>query len=113
MGVGVGDSLTFDVQGVPIEVVVGSLRSVNWQRIMPNFLAVFPPGILEPAPQTHVLVTRAATTEQMAALQRATVHRFPNVSVIDLGSILSTVNTILDKVSLVVRFMAFFSVSLA
>ena len=111
LGVGVGDSLTFDVQGVPIEVVVGSLRQVNWQRIMPNFLAVFPPGILEPAPQSHVLVSRAATTEQMAALQRATVHQFPNVSVIDLGSILSTVDTILNKVSLVVRFMAFFSVS--
>lgn len=111
LGVGVGDSLTFDVQGVPVEVVVGSLRRVNWQRIMPNFLAVFPPGILEPAPQSHVLVTRAATTEQMAALQRAAVRRFPNVSVIDLGSILSTVDTILDKVSLVVRFMAFFSVS--
>ena len=111
LGVGVGDSLTFDVQGVPIEVVVGSLRQVNWQRIMPNFLAVFPPGILEPAPQSHVLVTRAATTEQMAALQRATVRQFPNVSVIDLGSILSTVDTILDKVSLVVRFMALFSVS--
>ena len=111
LGVGVGDSLTFDVQGVPIEVVVGSLRRVNWQRIMPNFLVVFPPGILEPAPQSHVLVTRAATTEQMAALQRATVRRFPNVSVIDLGIILSTVDTILDKVSLVVRFMAFFSVS--
>ena len=110
LGVGVGDSLTFDVQGVPIEVVVGSLRQVNWQRIMPNFLAVFPPGILEPAPQSHVLVSRAATTDQMAALQRATVHRFPNVSVVDLGSILSTVDTILDKVSLVVRFMAFFSV---
>ena len=111
LGVGVGDSLTFDVQGVPIEVVVGSLRRVNWQRIMPNFLVVFPPGILEPAPQSHVLVTRAVTTEQMAALQRATVRRFPNVSVIDLGIILSTVDTILDKVSLVVRFMAFFSVS--
>ena len=111
LGVGVGDSLTFDVQGVPIEVVVGSLRQVNWQRIMPNFLAVFPPGILEPAPQSHVLVSRAATTEQMAALQRATVHRFPNVSVVDLGSILSTVDTILSKVSLVVRFMALFSVS--
>ena len=111
LGVGVGDSLTFDVQGVPIDVVVGSLRQVNWQRIMPNFLAVFPPGILEAAPQSHVLVSRATTTEQMAALQRSTVHRFPNVSVIDLGSILSTVDTILDKVSLVVRFMAFFSVS--
>jgi len=111
LGVGVGDQLTFDVQGVPIETTVGSLRSVNWQRIMPNFLALFPAGILEPAPQFHVLVTRAETTAQMAALQRDVVLDYPNVSVIDLGSVLSTVDNILDKVSLVIRFMAFFSVA--
>ena len=111
LGVAVGDQLTFDVQGLPVETTVGSLRSVNWQRIMPNFLAVFPTGILEPAPQFHVLVTRAETTVQMATLQRDVVLDFPNVSVIDLGSVLSTVDNILDKVSLVIRFMAFFSVS--
>ena len=111
LGIGVGDQLTFDVQGVPIEAVVGSLRAVNWQRIMPNFLAVFPAGLLEPAPQFHVLVTRAETTAQMAVLQRDVVLDYPNVSVIDLDSVLSTVDNILSKVSLVIRFMAFFSVS--
>ena len=111
LGVGIGDSLAFDVQGVPIDAVVGSLRSVDWQRVMPNFLVVFPTGVLEPAPQFHVLVTRANSTEQMAALQRDIVRRFPNISVIDLGSILSTVDNILGKVSLVIRFMAFFSVA--
>ena len=94
-----------------IDVVVGSLRAVDWQRVMPNFLVVFPTGVLEPAPQFHVLVTRADSTEQMAALQRDVVRRFPNISVIDLGSILSTVDNILGKVSLVIRFMAFFSVA--
>ena len=111
LGVGIGDGLSFDVQGVPIDVVVGSLRAVDWQRVMPNFLVVFPTGVLEPAPQFHVLVTRADSTEQMAALQRDVVRRFPNISVIDLGSILSTVDNILGKVSLVIRFMAFFSVA--
>lgn len=111
LGVNIGDKLAFDVQGVPIEVVVGSLRSVDWQRVMPNFLVVFPEGPLEPAPQFHVLVTRAISTEQMATLQRDVVRLFPNVSVIDLGSILSTVDNILGKVSLVIRFMALFSVS--
>ena len=111
LGVGIGDGLSFDVQGVPIDVVVGSLRAVDWQRVMPNFLVVFPTGVLEPAPQFHVLVTRADSTEQMATLQRDVVRRFPNISVIDLGSILSTVDNILGKVSLVIRFMAFFSVA--
>ncbi len=111
LGVDIGDGLSFDVQGVPIDVVVGSLRAVDWQRVMPNFLVVFPTGVLEPAPQFHVLVTHADSTEQMAALQRDVVRRFPNISVIDLGSILSTVDNILGKVSLVIRFMAFFSVA--
>ena len=111
LDVGVGDSLTFDVQGLPLDVVVGSLRSVDWQRVMPNFLVVFPTGVLETAPQFHVLVTRADSTAQMAALQRTVVHQFPNISIVDLGIILSTIDNILDKVSLVIRFMALFSVA--
>jgi putative ABC transport system permease protein len=111
LGVTMGDSLVFDVQGVPITVVVGSLREVDWQRVMPNFLVLFPTGILEEAPQFHVLVTRFTQSQQLAQLQRQSVSRFPNVSIIDLDLILSTVDTILGKVSFVVRFLALFSIA--
>jgi putative ABC transport system permease protein len=111
LGVGLGDSLVFDVQGVPITVVVGSLRDVDWQRVMPNFLVVFSSGVLEAAPQFHVLVTRSTSAEQLAQLQRQTVSRFANVSIIDLDLILSTVDAILGKVAFVVRFLAFFSIA--
>ena len=110
LGVSVGDSLVFDVEGVPVDVVVGSLRTVDWQRIMPNFLVVFPTGALERAPQFHVLVTRADDSETRAALQRRTVRQFPNVSVIDLDLVLRTVDRVLDKVSVVVRLVSLFSV---
>jgi len=111
LGVGVGDSLTFDVQGVSISVTVGSLRTVDWQRIMPNFLCVFSPGVLEAAPQFHVLVTRGETPESRALLQRRMVETYPNVSAIDLDLILRTVDDILDRVAALVRFMALFSVA--
>lgn len=111
LGVGLGDSLVFDVQGVPITVVVGSLREVDWQRVMPNFLVVFPTEILEEAPQFHVFVTRFTTSQQLAQLQRQSINRYPNVSIIDLDLILSTVDTILGKVSFVVRFLALFSIA--
>lgn len=111
LGVDVGDSLTFDVQGVPISVAVGSLRDVDWQRIMPNFLCVFSPGVLEAAPQFHVLVTRGDTPESRAELQRRMVETYPNVSAIDLDLILRTVDDILDRVAALVRFMALFSVA--
>ena len=110
LGVTVGDELVFDVQGVRVPVVVSGLREVDWQRIMPNFLVVFSTGVLEQAPQFHVLVSRA-DAETRARLQRQVVGAFPNVSAIDLDLILSTVDTVLDRVAAVVRFMALFSVA--
>jgi putative ABC transport system permease protein len=108
--VGVGDSLVFDVQGVPMAVRVGSLRQVDWQRIMPNFLVVFPAGVLEEAPQFHVLVTRAEDSARRAELQRRAVEGFPNISVIDLDLILRTVDTVLGKVAAAARISALFSI---
>lgn len=106
----VGDELVFDVQGVPFTTRVGSVREVNWQRMMPSFFLLFPAGVLEAAPQFHVIVTRAPANEQSARLQQAMVQRFPNVSGIDLALILNTVDAILNKVAFVIRFMALFSI---
>ncbi|HSR50132.1 MAG TPA: FtsX-like permease family protein [Acidobacteriota bacterium] len=106
----IGDRITFDVQGLPLECVLGSTRDIEWERFQPAFFVVFPRGVLEEAPQFHVLVARAESTEASGQAQRAVVADFPNVSAIDLSLILSTVDEILDKVAFVIRFMALFSV---
>jgi putative ABC transport system permease protein len=106
----IGDRLVFDVQGIPIEVQVGSIRSVEWRSFQPNFFVLFPPGVLEDAPQFHVIVTRTDSKEQSALFQRALVRDFPNVSAIDLSLVLETIDSVLDRLSFVIRFMAFFSV---
>ena len=110
LAIGVGDDLEFDVQGMKVAARVSSLRQVEWGRVQPNFFAVFPAGILEQAPQFHVLVTRVADTKASADLQRAVVVDYPNVSAIDLALIVNTVDTILDRVAFVIRFMALFSI---
>ncbi|HSR68472.1 MAG TPA: FtsX-like permease family protein [Acidobacteriota bacterium] len=110
MGLEVGDRITFDVQGLPVECVVGSTRDIEWERFQPAFFVVFPRGVLEEAPQFHVLVARAESPEASGRAQRAVVAEFANVSAIDLSLILSTVDEILDKVAFVIRFMALFSV---
>lgn len=106
-----GDRITFDVQGIPMETVVGSIREVEWQRVQPNFFVVFPEGVLEPAPKFHVLVTRTESDQESASLQRAVVQRFPNISVIDLSLIVETLDSIMGKVAFVIRFMAMFTVA--
>jgi putative ABC transport system permease protein len=108
--IGVGDTMVFNVQGSMVATVVGSLREVDWNRIQTNFLVVFPAGVLEEAPQFHVLLTRVANQEASARFQRAVVQGFPNVSIIDLGLVLSVLDKLLDKVGFVIRFMAGFSI---
>jgi putative ABC transport system permease protein len=110
LDVSIGDQLVFDVQGVPVTAVVSSIRKVEWRRVQPNFLVVFPAGALEEAPQFHVLVTRTDSNETAATLQRAAVQQFPNVSIIDLTLVLDTIDAVLSKVSFVIRFMALFSI---
>jgi putative ABC transport system permease protein len=108
--VGLGDELAFDVQGVPIAARVASLREVEWRRIQPNFFVVFPDGVLEDAPAMHVLVLHVRSKQESARLQREVVKAFPNVSAIDLTLVLQTVESILGKISFVIRFLAMFTV---
>ena len=110
MQVGLGDEITFDVQGVPIRTRVASLRAVEWQRMQPNFFVVFPLGVLESAPQFHVVAVRVRSPAQSAAVQQAVVRAYPNVSAIDLALVLETFDDIFARVSLVVKFMAAFVV---
>lgn len=110
IGVELGDELLFNVQGAPIKTVLGSTRDIEWNRVQTNFLVVFPKGILEQAPQFHVLMTKVSSEQASANFQSAVVQQFPNISIIDLTLILKTVNSILDKVAFVIRFMALFSI---
>jgi len=71
---------------------------------------VFAEGSINDAPAIHVLATKVEASQQSAALQRAVVKAYPNVSTIDLSLILQTVDNILNKASYVIRFMALFTV---
>lgn len=110
LGVTVGDTITWDVQGVRIRTRITSLREVEWTRFEPNFFIVFQSGALRDAPQSFVMLTRVNDDGARARLQRDAVQRFPNVSTIDLTLIQNAVGRILERVSLAVRFMALFSV---
>ncbi len=105
-----GDTIVWNVQGVPLTTRVASLREVDWQRIQANFMVVFPKGALEYAPQIYIMATKAPTTESSAKLQRAVVQSFPNVSMIDLSLVLKTVDGFVTKIAFVIRFMALFSI---
>ncbi len=110
LNVGIGDTLTFDVQGRLVTTYVSSIRQVDWQRIGTNYFVVFPDGVLETAPQMHVMLSRSEEDEASARVQRRVVQEYPNVSAIDLSLVLSTVRDLFGRLAYVIRFMAFFSI---
>ena len=104
--IGIGDTVTWNVQGLQLSAVVTSLREVTWARFEPNFFVVFNPGAIERAPKQFAILAHVPTTAQMAMLQRDVVRRFPSVSSLDLSLIQNTISDVLDKVTSAIRFMA-------
>jgi putative ABC transport system permease protein len=105
------DKLVFNVQGTPITTYVASLRKVNWNKVQTNFQVVFPTGVLEEAPQFHVLLTHVPSGGASSKYQQAIVKQYPNVSIVNLGLVLTILDEILDKIGYVIRFMSGFSIA--
>lgn len=108
-----GDVITWNVQGVDIPTRITSLRKVIWTRFEPNFFVVFPPPVLRGAPNQYILLAQVKDPNAVPLLQRAVVNRFPNVSSLDLTAIKKTVDKIVSRVSLAIRFIALFSLAVA
>jgi putative ABC transport system permease protein len=106
----VGDSLIFDVQGVPIQAKISGIRKVDWPKDPPNFIFVFPKGVLEQAPQIWVATTKIEDQQVSNKFQQELVTNYSNVSLIDLRLVLSTINELFAKVGLIIRFLALFSI---
>lgn len=109
--IGLGDELEWDVQGVAVRTRVASLREVEWRRMAPNFFVLFPSGVLEGAPKFHVMAARAADAGVNARVQRGVATAFPNVSILDLGLVIDSLDTVFGKAELAVRFIALFTLA--
>lgn len=111
LGVGIGDSITWEVAGRTLPTVVTSLRRVDWARPALNFFAVFQPGSLGDEPATWVVLTRIPDPGARAAFQRRLVERFPNVSAVDLTRVAAAVRQVAGTVAGAVRLMTAFVVA--
>ncbi|EKB51001.1 ABC transporter permease [Cecembia lonarensis] len=109
-GINLGDEIVFNVQGRRITTYVGSFRDIKFNQVSTNFLVLFPDNVLANAPKFHVLITKTKNDRQSADIQAEVVREFPNISVVNLGAIVETLEEILGKISFVIQFMALFSI---
>jgi putative ABC transport system permease protein len=111
--IALGDTVTWNVQGVRVPTRVTSFREVTWATFQPNFFVVFQPAALRDAPRQHVFLVNARDASAVAHLQRDIVSRFPTISTVDLSLVQRTVGDVIGKVTMAIRFLAFLSVGLA
>lgn len=107
----VGDEIVWDVQGVEVAGYVASVREVDWDRLATNFFVVLPPGMIEDAPQSAVMLARMADPAARATLQRDLVRDFSNISVLDATLILSAVDSMMERMATAIRLLAAFTIA--
>lgn len=105
LGLTLGSSVQFDIQGAKVTAKVTSLRKVDWGNMSTNFYFIFEPGALRGAPMTYVATAQLLASDE-GPLQRAVVATFPNVSAINIRDILDSVARVIHRISLAIRFMA-------
>jgi putative ABC transport system permease protein len=109
LGLTVGDTVEFDIQGISFAGEISSIRHVEWGNFSTNFYMIVSPGALDGAPHTYVATVHVAPSEELA-LQQAVVASFPNVTAINMGEVLDSFARVLDRLSLAIRAVALFCV---
>ena len=110
LGVHVGSRVVYDVQGVPFELTVTSLRRVDWKSFGINFFLVVEPGVLDEAPQMRVAAARLPAGGEQA-LQDRLAAEVPNVTMLKVREIVEKVATILERLGLAIRILGGFAIA--
>jgi putative ABC transport system permease protein len=109
VGLEVGDTMEFDVGGVPVVGKVVNLRRVKWTSFQPNFFVQFQPGVLEDAPKTFVAAIPDADFDKKILLQNSIVKKFPNISIVDVSNTIERIMAVITQISKAITFMAILS----
>ncbi|MFQ5487066.1 MAG: ABC transporter permease [Gammaproteobacteria bacterium] len=102
-----GDELFYRVAGREIRGRVINLREVEWDSFQVNFFVVAPPALLEGLPTSYIcsIYLPPGRTDLLGGL----VRRFVNITVIDVAAIMDQVRLVMERVSLAVEYVFFFT----
>jgi putative ABC transport system permease protein len=108
-GLAIGDRVQFEIAGQVLDAEIASVRRINWDSFMPNFFLVLSPGALDDYPATFIASMRVEDEEKGALVDL--VRKHPTISVIDLDSILQQVRSIIEKATMAVQAVFFFTLA--
>jgi putative ABC transport system permease protein len=103
----VGDVISFDINGSMVDFTITNLRSVDWDTFNVNFFTIVPPGVLED--QAANWITSVHLDKEQRQQLDKLVRKFPNITLIDIETIMQRVRGIIERVSLAVEFIFLFT----
>lgn len=102
------DTLVYEIAGRRLEAKITSLRKLDWDSMRVNFFVVTPPGVLEPFPTSYI--TSFHLPPDRAGFVGDLVAAYPNLTVIDVASILRQFRAVMGQLALAVQFIFAFSI---
>ncbi len=107
----IGDSMTFDVQGIEMKAQVSSFRQIRWTSFQPNFFILFPTGVLEEAPQIFLTSVAQSQKYLIKDFQNEVVKKFKNISIIDVSKTIENSLVYIEQMSVALQLMAWLAVA--
>jgi putative ABC transport system permease protein len=108
LGLKLGDTLAFNIGGLPVQGRITSLRKVDWSSMRVNFFVLFETAELPDLPATQIAAYRLPAGSR---LDRDLARQFPNLTVIDVSAQLNQVQGVLDQVIQAVQFLFGFTLA--
>jgi putative ABC transport system permease protein len=109
LGLKLGDMMRFDVAGQQVEARITSLRKLEWGSMRVNFFVIINPAAMKDMPQTWI--TAFHLPPDKLKFGNELTRDFPNLTVVDTGSILRQVQGVLDQVVVAVEFLFLFTLA--
>jgi putative ABC transport system permease protein len=104
-----GTLLEFNIAGRSVQARVASVREVLFVRPGSNNAFIFSPGTLDGLPASYIANLRIRP-ESVGNIQRQLFLKFPTITSIHVGEILALVQQLLDRITLVIQFVAGFAI---
>jgi len=109
LGLQLGDRLHFDVAGVPVETTITSIRKLDWGSMRVNFFVILDPVTGATLPSTWITAVYLPPSKQ--ALVNQLVRDYPNLTVVDVGSMVAQVQQVIGQVVSAVEFLFLFTLA--
>jgi len=103
LGFALGDVLTFRAAGQTVDVTIGSLRSLDWTTMTPNFFMMLSADVMNTLPLNYMTSFHLPADKETDFV--SLIQEYPGVTLIDTRALLSQVQSLIERLTLAVELI--------